>query len=230
MNETVSAQKNGLGGLQVTGIVVLTVLLTVGITWWVLSSYIFAKEFKVVTLSPAEEQVLDEKLQVLGLDLETAPESVAARDPADFDRQGRLKPQRYTEEGARREVSFSERELNALLANNTDLASKLAINLSDDLVSARMLMPMDPDFPVLGGKTLRASAGVEMAYREGRPVVVIKGVSIWGVPVPNAWLGNLKNIDLVGEFGADQGFWKAFADGVQDIRVEDGQLRVKLKE
>jgi hypothetical protein len=71
---------------------------------------------------------------------------------------------------------------------------------------------------------------VELAYREGRPVVIIKGVSIWGVPVPNAWLGNVKNIDLVGEFGADRGFWKSFADGVQNIRVEDGQLRVQLKE
>lgn len=230
MSETDSMQKRGLGGLQVLAIVVLTMLVTVGITYWVLSTYIFAKEFKTVTLSPAEEQVLEDKLQVLGLDLETAPDTAAAAGSADFDRQGNLKPKRYSEEGSRRDVSFSERELNALLANNTDLARKLAIRLSDDLVSARMLMPVDADFPILGGKILRASAGVEMAYREGRPVVIIKGVSIWGVPVPNAWLGNVKNIDLVGEFGADQGFWKSFADGVQDIRVEDGLLRVQLKE
>lgn len=230
MNEADAMPKRGLSGLQVLGIVMLAVLVTIGITYWVLSTYIFAKEFKTVTLSPAEERVLEDKLQVLGLDLETGAKPAVEVDPAEFDRQGNLKPLRYSEEGARRDVSFSERELNALLANNTDLARKLAIKLSQDLVSARMLMPLDPDFPVLGGKTLRASAGVEMAYGEGRPVVILKGVSIWGVPVPNAWLGNIKNIDLVGEFGADQGFWKSFADGVQDIRVEDGQLRVQLKE
>lgn len=227
MTELDATRKQGLSGLQVFAIVSLTILVTVGFTYWVLSTYIFAKEFKTVTLSSAEEQVLEEKLQVLGLDLEAAP---TAADADEFDSQGNLQPQRYSEEGARRDVSFSERELNALLANNTDLARKVAIKLSDDLVSARMLMPMDPDFPILGGKTLRASAGVELAYREGRPVVIIKGVSIWGVPVPNAWLGNVKNIDLVGEFGADRGFWKSFADGVQNIRVEDGQLRVQLKE
>jgi hypothetical protein len=45
-----------------------------------------------------------------------------------------------------------------------------------------------------------------------------------------AWLGNLKNIDLVQEFGSDKGFWQAFADGVEEIEVEEGELRIKLKE
>ena len=62
-----------------------------------------------------------------------------------------------------------------------------------------------------------------------RPVVALEGISIMGVPIPNAWLGNLKNVDLVGEFG-DQGFWKKFADGVDDIQVRDGELYIKLRE
>ena len=89
---------------------------------------------------------------------------------------------------------------------------------------------MEPDFPVLGGKTLRFNAGVEMAYREGRPIVVLKGVSIMGVPIPNAWLGNLKNIDLVQEFGTDAGFWKSFSEGVDNIHVVEGTIKIKLKE
>ena len=141
-----------------------------------------------------------------------------------------LEPERYSEAGARREIAFSEREVNAFLAKNTDLAQKLAIDLSADLVSARLLIPLDPDFPMLGGKTLRVSAGVELAYKDGRPIVMLKGVSVMGVPIPNAWLGNLKNIDLVREFGGDKGFWKAFADGVESIHVEDGRLAIKLKE
>ena len=156
--------------------------------------------------------------------------SSAQGKPSEFDQSGRLKPERYTEAGASREVRFSERELNGLLASNTDMARKLAIDLSDQLVSAKLLVPVDPDFPVLGGKTLRVNAGVEMAYREARPIVILKGVSIMGVPVPNAWLGGLKNIDLVSEFGDTQGFWKSFSEGVDNIRVEEGKLVVKLKE
>ena len=72
-------------------------------------------------------------------------------------------------------------------------------------------------------------AGVELAYTSGRPVVVLRGVSVMGVPIPNAWLGNLKNVDLVGEFGADEGFWAAFADGVDDISVKDGSLDIRLR-
>ena len=117
-----------------------------------------------------------------------------------------------------------------MLAKNPDLAKKLAVDLADDLVSARLLVPVDPDFPFLGGKTLRVAAGVEMAYRGDRPTVVLKGVSIMGIPIPNAWLGGLKNIDLVGEFGDQQGFWKGFADGVEDIRVREGQLQLNFKE
>jgi hypothetical protein len=51
-----------------------------------------------------------------------------------------------------------------------------------------------------------------------------------GVPIPNAWLGNLKNIDLVQEFGGNRGFWKTFADGIEYIHVENGRLLIKLKE
>mgnify|MGYP003997617257 FL=1 len=51
-----------------------------------------------------------------------------------------------------------------------------------------------------------------------------------GVPIPNSWLGGIKNIDLVQEFGADEGFWKGFSDGVESITVGDGNLEIKLKE
>jgi hypothetical protein len=176
--------------------------------------------------------VLDDKLRVLGY--QPVGRGATAKKPSapanEFDEQGVLKPERYSEAGAKREVSFNERELNALLAKNTDLARKLAIDLSADLVSAKLLVPMDPDFPVLGGKTLRFNAGLEMAYVNGQPRVVLKGVSVMGVPVPSAWLGGLKNVDLVTEFGASPGFWKSFAEGVEDIRVEDGRIKIKLKE
>jgi hypothetical protein len=83
---------------------------------------------------------------------------------------------------------------------------------------------------VPGGQTLKVRAGLELAYREGRPSVALRGIRIMGVPLPNAWLGGIKNIDLVREHGVKEGFWKAFADGVGDIRVEEGRLRIRLNE
>jgi hypothetical protein len=93
-----------------------------------------------------------------------------------------------------------------------------------------LLLPVDPDFPVLGGQILKVRAGLELAYRNNRPVVVLKGISVMGVPVPNAWLGGMKNIDLVEYYGQETGFWKAFADGVDNVRIEDGNITMVLKE
>ena len=220
----------GLRWPQVVLIVLVTILVTIAATYWFLTSYVFAREFKPVELSVKEERVLEEKLRTLGYEVDVKQSQRNGDGSPEIDERGFLKPERYSEIGASREVSFNERELNALLAKNTDLAKKLAIDLSNDLVSAKLLVPLEEDFPVLGGKTLRFNAGVEMAYANEKPVIVLKGVSVMGVPVPNAWLGGLKNIDLVGEFGADEGFWKSFAEGVDNIQVEDGRIKIKLKE
>ena len=202
----------------------LTVLLSVIATVLVINFYLFPKKLDPVELSQREETALNQKLIQFGLP--TLPGSVSNQTPETKT----LEPEAYTEVGADRNISFSEKELNAMLAKNTDLADKVAIDLADNLASAKIIIPLDPDFPVLGGKTLKVNAGAELAYANGRPIVVLKGVSVWGVPIPNAWLGNLKNVDLVKEFGGNEGFWKSFADGVDNISVSSGQLNIKLKE
>jgi hypothetical protein len=195
----------------------VAILLTAGAIW--AFTYLYPNQFRPVELSNKEQRVLTQKLERLeALGGSGAP----GQEP--------LTPERYTEDDTKRQISLSERELNSLLANNTELATRLAIDLSDDLASAKLLIPMEPDFPVLGGKTIRVNAGLELAYRDTGPVVVLKGVSVMGVPIPNAWLGNLKNVDLVREFGGERGFWRAFADGVEFIQVSDGELQIKLKE
>jgi len=221
--------KRGIRTIHIVWIVLATIVVTVAVTFWVVRTYIYAKDFEPVELSASEQKTLNVKLRALGID--PGPAGGNQTDPATRETDEEwLRAERYSEAGARREVRFSERELNALVANNPDLAKKLALDLGDDLVSARLLVPVDPDFPILGGKTLRVSTGVEMAFRNDKPVIVLKGVSVMGIPIPNAWLGGLKNIDLIGEFGDQGGFWSAFSDGVDNIRVEEGQLKVQLKE
>ena len=226
-------KKKSFSGIQVLGIVVLVMVLTVVGTIFAARAWLFPKPFTPVVLSQQEETRLEEKLQQLEMPARLPRNIPAADGKSNGDEKladGSLKPEAYSEKGASRTITLSERELNSLLAKNTDLAGKLALDLGDDLVSAKLLIPVDPDFPMFGGKTLRVKAGVELAYREARPVVKIRGVSIMGVPVPAAWMGGLKNIDLIEQFGTDEGFWKAFSDGVDSITVQEGQLHVQLKE
>ena len=234
----VPAVKAGFSGAQVALIVLLVMLLTAGLSYWVIRTYVIPSDFEPVTLSSAEQSRLDEKLRTLGLNpLDLLPGASrpgskgkhpdGSRDAVDSE--GRLAPEKYSENPEKRNVRMSERELNALVASNPDLARRFAIDLADNLASAKLLIPVDPDFPVMGGRTLRVNAGLEIDYRDASPVVRLRGISVMGVPVPNAWMGNLKNVDLVQEFGGNPGFWNSFSAGVEMIAIEDGQLHIKLR-
>ena len=223
-------EKKGIRAGTLVWILLATVLVTGAATWWVLRTYIYAKDFEPVTLSQAEQQRLEAKLRAIGY--EPAPPGARAADRRGEPQsdQAWLRSEVYREDDGKRTLYFTERELNALLANNEEIARRVAVDLSDDLLSVRALVHIDPDFPIMGGKTLRVAGGVELAFRNGRPVVKIRGLSIMGVPIPNAWLGGLKNVDLIDEFGDAGGFWQAFAEGVEDIQVEEGHLKVRLRE
>lgn len=238
MNAEAAPAKRGFSGTQVLLFLLLAVLITAGITYWLIRTYVFANDFRPVELSQKEQVKLDDKLRSLGVDPESLLPGADRGDRPDEliqnraqrDQDGNLIPERYSEEGASRVIDLSERELNSMLATNSDLAKRFAVDLSDSLASAKVLLPFDPDFPILGGKTLRLNAGLELDYRNDKPVVILRGVSVMGVPIPNAWLGSVKNVDLVEQFGGNPGFWQSFADGVEVIEIADGKLHIELKE
>ncbi|HBI16131.1 MAG TPA: arginine N-succinyltransferase [Desulfobulbaceae bacterium] len=224
--------KKGFSGAQVAGIVAAVMVLTAMATLVAAWMFLHPRPFTPVTLTHDERQQLEDKLErveaVTGVEAPSVSGDTAA--PDEYTADGKLRPEAYSEEGVNRQVSFTEREVNALIATNTELADKFAVDLARNLVSVKMLVPLEPDFPFFGGKTLRVRAGVEVAYRAGKPIIRLKGVSLMGVPLPNAWLGGMKNIDLVQEFSAEQGFWKAFAEGVESIDVAEGTINIVMKE
>lgn len=229
-SESTEKKSSKMEWSQVLLIIISTILITIAGTYWVLKTYVFTTSFTPVELSDKEEKSLQTKLQAIGYDAIFSTQIPHENDQHAIDEDGFLKPKAYSEKNAVREITFTERELNGLLAKNTDLAQKVAIDLANNLVSAKLLIPLEEDFPVLGGKTLRLNAGIGMAYEQEKPIIILKGVSIMGVPIPNAWLGGLKNVDLVDEFGVDPGFWKSFSEGVENIQVSDGKINIKLKE
>ena len=216
--------KTGFSLKQLLAVAAGVMLLTAAVAALAVKIWFFPQPFKPVALDQQEERRLEEKLERL------EAFSVPSAPQGDFEEDGRLRPERYSEDGASREVSFSEREINSLLAKNTDLADKLAVDFAENLISLRLLLPLDPDFPVMGGKTLRLRAGAELSYRDGRPAVILKGISLMGVPLPNAWLGGLKNIDLMQEFGGTPGFWQSLGAGLESVSVQDGKISLRLRE
>jgi len=210
----------GIAGISLVGVILL------GAGW--IKSNLYASPFHPTKLDEKEQQVLDEKLDRLERGIqEDAPSS---RESTTTSNGARLEPEPYREDPARRRITISERELNSLIAKDEETARRVAVDLSDDMISVKLLIPVDEEFPLLGGKTLRLNCGITLDYEAGKPVVALRGVSIGGVPIPNAWLGNIKHVDLVQEFGGRGGFWDTFSEGVEALKVSDGSLFVKLKE
>ena len=216
-NHTSPADTPLANGWRTFGIVIITMTITLAVGYWIVAVYLFPAEFTPVRLSQQEQLELDQKLHSIGLSEQSTT------SPS-------VEPEPYTEAGASREVFFSEKELNSILARNADLATRLIIDLSDNLASAKLLINLDPEFPILGGNTIKVTAGMELSLSNGKPRALLKGVSIWGVPLPNAWLGNMKNTDLFSEFGQAGGFWQALNEGIEEIEVKEGKLRIKLRE
>lgn len=208
-------------GWKVFGIIIIILAIIVG-GFWLAYRYLFPKSFTPVSLSTRETQSLNQKLSVLNLPNIKYKQSTPTTKTL-------LEPEAYREIAENREMYFSEREVNALIAHNSAISNHLVIDLSDNLASAKLLFQTDPDFPFLGNKIVRLNMGLELAFAQGKPIVKLRGVSAWGVPLPNAWLGHLKNIDLIEAFGDNNGFWQGFAEGIDYINVSEGQLIVKLK-
>ncbi|HNT57583.1 MAG TPA: hypothetical protein PKL99_06855, partial [Syntrophales bacterium] len=112
------AERKRFSGLQVFGIVLVAVILTAGATILAFKAYFFPSEFKPVTLSRQEEEVLTAKLEKL----EAAVPGDETAEPTRPEGKDALEPEPYSEKDLKREIAFTERELNALLAKNTDLA------------------------------------------------------------------------------------------------------------
>lgn len=185
-------------------------LVTAGVTAWWVKRHLYASTLKPVELSAVEEEQLKDKI-------DSIEESV---------RQGTS-----PDEEESREIEFTEREINGLFAReNPDLADRVAIDLSPGNVGVKVVVPVDEDTPYLGGKTLRLKVGIALGYSEGRATVSVRRVSLGGIPLPNAWIGNIKNKDLVGEFGEEGSFWKTFSDGIEGLEVREGKIWLKLAE
>lgn len=214
--------QKGFTGIQVMLLLLATVIITAGVSFLVIRTYIFPKPLTPVTLNDKETQKLEIKLRQLGWQGDSQTHAKSATQE--------LTPEPYRESDATRQLTFSEKEVNSIIGRSPDFAHRVAIDFSDNLASAKILVPIPQDFPIMAGEILRVNAGLDIHLdKDRRPVVALVGVSLMGVPIPNAWLGNMKNVNLVSEFG-DRGFWNAFADGVEDIQIHDGGLYIKLRQ
>lgn len=164
-----------------------------------------AAPFKPVQLTAVEQKTLDEKVGVIR-DSAGAP----GPEPA-------------------KTLVLSEREINGWLRQQ-GLGDHIKVDIGGGGIAASALLPVPPDVPLLGGRTLRfkvtLTPGVDLRRHLG---LVVSDITVGGVSPPNAWLGGLKGRDLLADAGNDP-LMKGFAEGIRRIEFSPGELRLILND
>ncbi|MDT3778294.1 arginine N-succinyltransferase [Nitrospira sp. MA-1] len=224
----VVVSRRKFSGKQVILVVGLAMLvMALGVVLWI-NQYVNAAMFPPTRLGESEQQVLNVKMAHL-LHTADSPSSSMSQPPSSTVNLP-IEPVPYSEADASRQIQLTEREVNALIATDSYMARHMAVDMSDDLLSVQLVVPVKHEMPLVGGRMLKVNFGLALSYADGKPVVAMRGISLGGIPLPSAWWGDIKNTNLVEEFGGSGGFWDQFSKGVKDMKVQDGQLYVMLKE
>ncbi len=197
----------GLPGMAI--LLALTVIITVVVTLAAARVWMFQPDVSPVVLDSQEQTELEDKLKTL---------------------EDASRPGKYSESPEDRILYLTERELNAIVARDPALAERLAFHLSEAKISATLLVDIPEDMPVSAGRRVEVATGLQVGYADGRPSLIVEGISLMGVPLPSGWLGGLKGSDLLELKGPGGDFARLFGQGVQDMRVEEGRLRIELAE
>jgi hypothetical protein len=123
-----------------------------------------------------------------------------------------------------KEIILSERELNGLLHQNTTLGESLSFEFVSNAIHARIETRLDPDLPIVGGRHLKARARFLVGGAPDQPALMLDDLTVWGISLPNDWLGGLKGQDLLGQaLGGG-------ISGVEELKVERGRIIIRLAE
>lgn len=216
----------GCGGLLALSLIIIA---SVAITiWWI------QRPIKPVVLTAKEQTVVQQKLDKVEAESPARPS--ASLDPSRAarawtnDRPVQVPALDRPYVPGAKEIRFTEREINGLLNQNTDLGKSVRIEFARDAVNAYLAVPIPQDFPVMGGKMFRARGRFAVSIGNGgAPYAVLEDVTIFGISMPKAWLGGLKGENLLQD-AVGQGKRGPILRGIKSLRVDPGALVLELED
>ena len=125
-------------------------------------------------------------------------------------------------------LRLTDREINGLLNQNTDLGDKVRLEFAKDAVNAYLAIPIPEDFPVGAGTIFRMRGRFRVSIGgQGQPYAILEDITIFGLSLPKAWLGGIKGENLLGEALGGGG---AVLQGVKSLKVEPGALVLEVED
>jgi len=179
----------------------ITALLVVtagaGIYWW------HNRPITPTVLNASEQTALDQKIAIV----QKRPQS--------------------TYQPGEKTITLNEREVNALFHNNTGLGDKVKFEFSNDAIHARIRTKLDSELPIVGGHTLVAKARFLLKDKNNHAAIILDDITVWGISLPNAWLGDIKGQNLLSDIGLDTSE-NQISKGIKNIKIQQGQIFIEL--
>jgi len=194
------------------GVFVLGCGLAAATTAWWIKRNIYASPIQPVTLTQSEQQTLDAKLHVL--DTSASMPDAPAASPGEQERT----------------LVITAKEINAYLASQ-NLGDTVKVDLGQDSISATMVVPVPKDagVPLLSGTNLRLSLSLGAQMDPAKKVaIIVRDIRLGGIPMPNAWLGDIKGVNLAGENLEKDPALQRFLAGIQSLEITPAGLRIVL--
>ena len=186
------------------------------------------RPFTPVELTQTEKNELEKKMSKLYNSAKTTIKKNKPDEKSDS-QNDIIKPEPYSEKDADREIYLTEREINYFIKNR-NMANRVAVDLSENQLSVKLVVPLDKSIPILGGTKLKLHLGTTLDYVDNNLVVIVNGISVGGIPIPSAWWGGIKNQNLVNYVSGNRKFFHILSAGVSDLNITNGEIYVKLRE
>lgn len=128
-----------------------------------------------------------------------------------------------------RELSLSDTDLNALLAEQKDLKDRVLVRLEGDRVKGRISLPLQDVGPFkLQGRYLNGEAIFRVALADGSLAVTLEDVNVKGNPLPAVVMNELKKKNLAADILRNPEAAETIAK-FASVQVQDGRLVLKNK-
>lgn len=236
--QALPATKTGLSPLQILliligSILLVSALVSAAVIGWF--NYNFnPMPLQPVVLSEVEQQAFTTKLAALG---DPALVPVLLKFPA----HGPASAAAPTTPSAtaaptvpagleNKTLILTEREVNAYLASQ-NLGENIQVSFGEGQVITAIIVKVPTDFPILSGQKMRARITFGTGLTPERKLsLVFNDLHVGGISLPNAWLGDLKGVDLIAENLQHDPALQRFLSGIRSLEIHPEGARVILNE
>ncbi|MBK8094364.1 MAG: hypothetical protein IPK32_20975 [Verrucomicrobiaceae bacterium] len=189
--------------------------------WW--KTNFDPDPFKPVALTAQEQQEFDTKLAAFsGEKPPAAPASVPTPDvPAPTP----------TTDLQKRTLVLTENEVNAWLAKN-QFGENVQVRFENGKIAADAILVLPDDLPMLAGQKVRIKLALAAHLDDVSRhfAILVEDVTVGGMSLPNAWIGELKGTNLVDQSAKIDPATEQFLKGIRHFEIRDSHAVVTLNE